>query len=185
MLRRSALFFLLLAPIALATGWAHAQEQGCNAEGPVLKEVLGPDSTSRLPVMASKPDDLTYAALSVTLSPPQDAKGLWELQISVSFDDPKPMGIPYSFESLNSNGSLTAAPTLRCWIGPRLHTSGHIPFPGQRWKQTWQIQGSEGASDSLTQRSRSGVVGTKNDLGNPGCRSATPVGGFNYSINAI
>lgn len=132
-----------------AQAQADSTVQGCNSPLPVLTHELDDGSGPwQLPVSADRPDTLTQARIAFALVPPSGDHKLWSLQITVTFADPKPLGIPYSFEKLSldwlSPSGATSA--LLDWTDACTQV-GKALFPGQSWTQSWEIPGTDGLSE--------------------------------------
>lgn len=148
-----ALFRNLFALVIglICTPFAGATEEGCGFPESVLQKPLAqgqPTEDWKLPLSPEQPQAFTEARLSVTLLPPAGSSKLWTARIHAHFPDPKPFGIPYSFEKLairwlTPTGGVTASLdwTESC------SQPGKSLFPGQSWSQEWEIPGTEGFSD--------------------------------------
>jgi hypothetical protein len=137
--------------LAVSLTWALpalAAEQGCNSPLPVLDQPASGGPSWRLPINADHLDTLTYATLKLTLLPPSGERKTWAAQINVSFPDPKPLGIPYSFEKLELQwvSARGAATAILDWTQACTQV-GRSLFPGQEWSQNWEIPGTEGLQE--------------------------------------
>lgn len=138
-------FVLSVASLVLGVSSAFAATEGCGDPEPVLESVMSEPPEWRLPVSADRPNQLTQARVSLTLLPPANQGDPWKMRIKTSFPDPKPFGIPYSFEKLelrwsSSTGTHTS---LIDWT-QSCSSAGRSLFPGQAWSEDREILGSEG-----------------------------------------
>ena len=152
--RTRALFGLVVAqamtmpssPALAAPPLADEPIAGCAYSDAVLQhEIHGPaplDSEEfRLPLSAHRPDILTEARVQISLVPPGEGKKNWSARVHARFPDPKPFGIPYSFEKVELRWRDSSA--LFDWTGG-CQSPGRSMFPGQSWVQEWEIPGTEG-----------------------------------------
>ncbi len=135
-----------------STGWPRAPTD-CQDEGPVLTTVIQAESGQssgewRIPLSVSRPEILTEARLRVDWVD----VGSSALKIKVHFPDPKPYGLPFTFQALaveasGSAGSDVTRTTLD-WTqdcsGP-----GRSLFPGGSWEEVLELNPSESAVNSL------------------------------------
>jgi hypothetical protein len=117
--------------------------EGCDDLGPVLDTSLRGSGDWRLPLSSERPDQLTHAQIGMEIRPPGERHRPWIAIVRVEFPDPKPFGIPYSFEKLELQWNReTEASAVLDWSegcsGP-----GRSVFPGQSWLQEWEIPGTE------------------------------------------
>lgn len=86
----------------------------------------------RLPISANRPEMITEARVQLQLLKAE--KGGWKLRLAFSFPDPKPFGIPFTFQKARL--TFTAAGEIyraeydwsQDCSGP-----GRSMFPGQSW----------------------------------------------------
>jgi hypothetical protein len=141
---------LFLLPTQITS--AQQPESDCMSDRPVLDLVfpsvplgVAPIHIGewRLPLSSNKIGTLTEARLRIDLSQSPET-GAWQADILVSFPDPKPYGIPYSFQKITLDWTEHAEPqaasidwTYGC-SGP-----GRSLFPGQSWRTTLALPSSE------------------------------------------
>jgi hypothetical protein len=145
MRRKRVLFGLVVAQAITLPLGADEPVAGCAYDDSVLQRDIGPGEEWRLPYSAHRPDLVTEARIQVSLVPPGEGKKNWSARVQARFPDPKPFGIPYSFEKLEvrwGNASATASALLD-WTGG-CQSPGRSMFPGQSWIQEWEIPGTEG-----------------------------------------
>jgi hypothetical protein len=122
--------------------------EGCGYLEPVLVAGMMSSAGSgswRLPLAPDRPDVLTHARFALSLKEPTRLERGWIASIEVSFPDPKPFGIPFSFEKLelawmDSQGAAKSA--LLDW-SQECSSPGRSLYPGQRWSQEWELPGTE------------------------------------------
>ena len=138
-------FLLYLTSLVPGIASVSAAPERCGDPEPVLEGVMTDALEWRLPVSAEKPNQLTQARVSLTLLPPANVGDPWKVRVKTSFPDPKPFGIPYSFEKIELRWSSSAEShhslidwTLDC------SSAGRSLFPGQSWSEDREIHGSEG-----------------------------------------
>ena len=139
-----SLAVLLVNP--LTVGAADNTLIGCADTGPVLDVAWGSPYVWRLPIAPDRPKVLTEARLSVQLQEPLGPGRPWTAVVRGYFPDPKPFGIPYSFEKLvvTWKGEPTApqAEALVDWSG-ECTGPGRSLFPGKQWTQEVDLPGTE------------------------------------------
>lgn len=146
MRRKRILFGLVVAQAINAPLGADEPIVGCAYNAAVIQhEIRAVEEEWRLPLSASRPDVITEARLQISLRPPADGRKNWTARVYARFPDPKPFGIPYSFEKLEIRWRDSSA--LLDWSGG-CQGPGRSMFPGQSWMQEWEIPGTEGL-DSL------------------------------------
>jgi hypothetical protein len=147
--------FALLGASALATaGAAHSPREACPQDSPVLTSAwnalalgMSPDYIGewQLPLSAQKPAVLTEARVRVDLLQAQDTRE-WNAQVSVTFPDPKPFGLPYTLERLVLQWTGPAGPqTAGIDWSKNCTQPGRSLFPGQSWTDSFALPGSETA----------------------------------------
>ncbi len=143
-IRRSVLSFLIgfwfLSPFSYAAD--------CFQDRPLasgeLTEVLDDTASDavrewQLPVSSSRPDVMTEARAKVHLFHSAE-KGIWRARVTFSFPDPKPFGIPFSFQKVRlswESGSSELDWSYDC-SGP-----GQSLYPRQSWSVEFDLEGSE------------------------------------------
>jgi len=103
--------------------------------------------TWQLPVSASQPDLLTEARLqaSVSISPSAMGPGQCQLHLLFSFPDPKPYGIPFSFQKVRFTWNAPAPRSLELDWSDNCQGVGRSLFPGQSWSLSVEIPHESGA----------------------------------------
>ena len=149
---RRLVFLTLALPLCAFTGFhvegREGRIEGCGHREPVLTQTLGFGGVSgvwRLALSADRPDLLTEARLSVIIRSPGGRNRSWTTQVEASFPDPKPFGIPYSFEKLElvwKDATGQAKSLLRDW-SDECSSPGRSLFPGQRWLEELEMTGTE------------------------------------------
>lgn len=139
---------LSLAIVALL-GIARAARatEGCTSSVAVLREQAFDPLTGgawRMPASVDRPEVVTHAAIAVASLPPDSTRKLWALRIQFAFPDPKPLGIPYSFEKLELRWQDADGPhrAILDWTDACTHP-GPALYPGQMGQQTWEIPDTE------------------------------------------
>ncbi len=133
------IFAALSSEVALAVS-------GCLDQGPVLDAPWVDPYTWRLPLSVDKPKVITEARFSIQLQEPLGPGRPWTAIVRGYFPDPKPLGIPYTFEKLTVTWSTPAQPerteALLDWSG-ECTSPGRSLFPGKQWSQEWDLPGTE------------------------------------------
>jgi hypothetical protein len=145
MARTLSIWIMLLALSSPVSAWA--QDADCLSTSPVLSTYLTLPAEWRLPLSSHRPDVLTEARIALDLVPPSAERKLWSARIHVSFPDPKPLGLPYSFEKLILAWNDAGVPgyAILDWTDGCTQP-GRSLFPGQNWIQNWELPGTEGLS---------------------------------------
>lgn len=97
----------------------------------------------RLPFSPSHPEKLSEARLSINLI--EDPTGRWVAEIGLSFPDPKPFGIPFTFQKIEltwatANGAIT---TVLDW-SQHCSSPGRSLYPGQNAQAKIELPNSYG-----------------------------------------
>lgn len=102
-------------------------------EEPLMVSDPRPLGEWRLPLSAYRPEIITEARVLSQLKQNQ-ATGKWTAEFLISFPDPKPYGIPFSFRKieLKWRGSEGSQTFLLDW-SDQCNNPGRSLFPGQRW----------------------------------------------------
>lgn len=93
----------------------------------------------RLPISAAFPDLITEARVQVRIFR-EDFSGRWKARIAMSFPDPKPFGIPFSFQKAqlsweaNDTHLVSEIDWSQSCTGP-----GRSLFPGQSWSTELEL----------------------------------------------
>ena len=135
---------LLISPLTGAS--ADHPVTGCLDQGPVLDVAWSSPFVWRLPIASDRPSVLTEARLSVQLQEPLSPGRPWTAVVRGYFPDPKPFGIPYTFERLALTWKAEAPEAqteiLLDWSSD-CTSPGRSLFPGKQWTQEVELQGTE------------------------------------------
>ncbi|MCM2277978.1 MAG: hypothetical protein NDJ89_07855 [Oligoflexia bacterium] len=143
--------------LLLPAGLARSQED-CLSPEPLLSVTLDSITLQRSPIFVGewklpaseyRRDLLTEARVRLQLVKDDDT-GNWQGQLEFAFPDPKPYGIPYSFQKAelswenHRERNAAAIDWARECSGP-----GRSMYPGQSWSGTIDLWGSS-SMDSIS-----------------------------------
>jgi len=133
---------IVAALAMLASPPSAANENSCVTERPLFEaswaELIpanqaGPAGEWRLPLSPERPEVITEARMALSFDWIQDASG-YQAMVKLSFPDPKPFGLPFTFQKVELSWVDSAGPhsTTVDWSescsGP-----GRSLFPGNQW----------------------------------------------------
>ncbi len=135
--------------LPLSFSYAGEEHLGCTEQGPVLNVGWDDPYVWQLPLSVDRPKTLTEARFSVQLQEPLGPGRPWTAILRSYFPDPKPFGIPYTFEKMTLSWANAAqgAPseTLLDWTA-ECTSAGRSLFPGKQWTQELELPGTESLS---------------------------------------
>lgn len=140
-------FALLVSPLSTSLG------SDCSSAQPLLvgsvDYSIQLDETPRmlgrwaLPVSPERPDLITAAFVAVQLTRSPEKNG-WEATLSFGFPDPKPYGIPFTFQKAEiSWGPANARSSMEIDWSAQCTSPGRSLFPRQNWLSTITLPASK------------------------------------------
>ena len=148
------IWFWVAALLSPNSAWA---EEGCSNDSPLIErnwEISTPscqanslegvgEGTWFLPITPDRPDVITHARVQVKFVKPNEQAN-WVALVHFDFQDPKPYGIPFTFQRLKilwgaAGGAPQPQHSAQIDWSEQCQYAGRSMFPGQSWDVSLEL----------------------------------------------